>query len=123
MNENSRGSISGMVKPDTGQANFSENVIRSGSPSRGAVSSTAMPSARSSAVRNESASRVSNPSRTTMRSTTTSMSWRSFLSSVGGSSSSWNAPSIFTRWNPCLRSSSISLRYSPFRSRIMGARR
>ncbi len=25
LNENSRGSISGMVKPDTGQANFSEN--------------------------------------------------------------------------------------------------
>ena len=30
MNENSRGSISGIVKPETGQANFSENRIRSG---------------------------------------------------------------------------------------------
>src|SRR5271156_550205 len=29
LNENSRGSISGMVKPDTGQANFSENTSRS----------------------------------------------------------------------------------------------
>ena len=29
LNENSRGSISGMVKPDTGQANFSENTRRS----------------------------------------------------------------------------------------------
>jgi hypothetical protein len=29
LNENSRGSISGMVKPDTGQANFSENRMRS----------------------------------------------------------------------------------------------
>jgi hypothetical protein len=57
-------------------------------PSFGAVSRIAMPSARSSAVRNESASRVSAPSRTTIRSTTTSMSWRNFLSSVGGSSSS-----------------------------------
>src|SRR6476469_4638915 len=31
LNENSRGSISGMVKPDTGQANFSEKVMRIGS--------------------------------------------------------------------------------------------
>jgi hypothetical protein len=30
LNENSRGSISDMVKPDTGQANFSENRMRSG---------------------------------------------------------------------------------------------
>ena len=29
LNENSRGSISGMVKPDTGQANFSEKIRRS----------------------------------------------------------------------------------------------
>ena len=29
LNENSRGSISGMVKPETGQANFSENTRRS----------------------------------------------------------------------------------------------
>ncbi len=29
LNENSRGSISGMVKPDTGQANFSEKISRS----------------------------------------------------------------------------------------------
>src|SRR5438067_4607357 len=30
LKENSRGSISGMVKPDTGQANFSEKMRRSG---------------------------------------------------------------------------------------------
>src|SRR5208282_2377673 len=30
LNENSRGSISEMVKPDTGQANFSENSSRCG---------------------------------------------------------------------------------------------
>jgi hypothetical protein len=41
-----------------------------------------MPSARFSAVRKLSASRVSIPSRTTIRSTTTSMLWRNFLSSV-----------------------------------------
>ena len=97
LNENSRGSISGMVKPDTGQANFSENTIRSGSPSAGAVSSTAIPSARFSAVRKLSASRVSMPPRTTIRSTTTSMSWRSFLSSAGTSSISKNCPSTLTR--------------------------
>src|SRR5438105_7035110 len=28
LNENSRGSISGMVKPETGQANFSEKMMR-----------------------------------------------------------------------------------------------
>src|SRR5260370_13022762 len=31
LNENSRGSISEIVKPDTGQANFSEKMMRSGS--------------------------------------------------------------------------------------------
>src|SRR5437016_11619971 len=31
LKENSRGSISEMVKPDTGQANFSEKMMRSGS--------------------------------------------------------------------------------------------
>ncbi len=35
LNENSRGSISGMVKPDTGQANFSEKMSRSGRSCRG----------------------------------------------------------------------------------------
>jgi hypothetical protein len=30
LNENSRGSISAMVKPETGQANFSEKTIRPG---------------------------------------------------------------------------------------------
>ncbi len=33
LNENSRGSISAMVKPETGQANFSEKVRRRGVPS------------------------------------------------------------------------------------------
>src|SRR5215217_7175978 len=47
LNENSRGSISAMVKPETGQANFSEKVIRRGpsSPASSANSASAMPSA------------------------------------------------------------------------------
>ena len=61
LNENSRGSISGMVKPDTGQANFSEKTRRSAvslrcllalAPSTGAASAssaTARPSASLSA--------------------------------------------------------------------------
>ena len=95
LNENSRGSISGMVKPDTGQANFSEKTRRSTvslrwrlalAPSTGAASAssaTASPSASLSAVSSESASRVAMSGRTTMRSTTTSMSWVNFLSSAG----------------------------------------
>jgi hypothetical protein len=53
LNENSRGSISLIVKPETGQANFSENSSRRGSASPGSVSAhsaTAMPSASFSAV-------------------------------------------------------------------------
>ena len=38
LNENSRGSISGMVKPDTGQANFSEKTIRRASEAAAAAS-------------------------------------------------------------------------------------
>ncbi len=65
LNENSRGSISGMVKPDTGQANFSEKTSRSAvslrcrlafAPSSGAASAssaTARPSASLSAVSSE----------------------------------------------------------------------
>ena len=40
LNENSRGSISGMVKPETGQANFSENTMRSGPPCCGSLRSS-----------------------------------------------------------------------------------
>ena len=62
LKENSRGSISSMVKPETGQANFSEKMMRSwvsadlwpvpGGDSSGwsANSATAMPSASFSAV-------------------------------------------------------------------------
>ena len=60
----------------------------------------ARPSASSSAVWKESASRVAMSPRTTMRSTTTSMSCLSFLSRAGASAISWNAPSILTRWKP-----------------------
>ncbi|MNK74931.1 hypothetical protein D3C87_944550 [compost metagenome] len=56
LNENSRGSISLMVKPETGQANFSEKTMRRGSSPSGAPdegeahSAVAMPSARFRAV-------------------------------------------------------------------------
>ena len=53
LNEKSRGSISLIVKPETGQANFSEKMIRFGSVSPSATSAhsaTAMPSARRRAV-------------------------------------------------------------------------
>ena len=70
LNENSRGSISGIVKPDTGQANFSEKMMRSafslrpalalarGRAAPSANSTTARPSASLSACSSESASRV-----------------------------------------------------------------
>ncbi len=70
LNENSRGSISGMVKPDTGQANFSEKIRRSAVSLRcllalapataapSAISTTASPSASLSACSSESASRA-----------------------------------------------------------------
>ena len=56
LNENRRGSISGIVKPETGQANFDEKVMRFGLPLASfssACSITAIPSARSSAVSSE----------------------------------------------------------------------
>ena len=61
LNEKSRGSISGIVKPDTGQANFAEKVMRFGLPSASvssAYSASAIPSASSSAVSKLSASRA-----------------------------------------------------------------
>ncbi len=88
LKENSRGSTSEMVKPETGQANFSEKSRRSGSPPSvllSANSITAMPSASFSAVSKLSARRVAMSGRTTMRSTTTSMSCFSFLSRAGAS--------------------------------------
>ncbi len=49
LKENRRGSISGIVKPETGQANFDEKTMRRGEPSSSfssAYSKTAMPSVR-----------------------------------------------------------------------------
>ena len=137
LKENSRGSISGMVKPETGQANFSENTMRScvsflfcstapasaGSFGLSANSAMAMPSASCSAVSRLSASRLAMSGRTTSRSTTTSISCLSFLSSAGASAISWNSPSILTRWKPFFISSASSLRYSPLRPRTIGASR
>ncbi len=92
-----------MVKPDTGQANFWLKISRSAdlplffsvalpapasSLLASANSAKAMPSASFSACSSESASRVSSPGYTAMRSMTTTMSCLNFLSSVGGSLSS-----------------------------------
>ncbi len=61
LKENSRGSISGMVKPETGQANFDDMISRFGSPFSfsSANSTTRRPSASSSAVSIESGKPVS----------------------------------------------------------------
>jgi hypothetical protein len=83
LKENRRGSISSMVKPETGQAKRAEKVWRS---PLSAFSVKARPSASSSAVSKLSARRDSRPSRSTRRSTTTSMSCFFFLSRAGASS-------------------------------------
>ena len=59
--------------------------------------------------------------RTTMRSTTTSMSCLYFLSSLGASLISVTCPLILTRWKPFFCHSASSLRYSPLRPRTTGA--
>src|SRR5207248_2974860 len=76
LNENSRGSTSGMVKPDTGQANFSEKMSRSAvslrcllafapsTASPSTISAIARPSASLSACSSESARRVPMSGRT-----------------------------------------------------------
>ena len=83
LNEKSRGSISSIVKPDTGQAKRAEKIVRS---ALSAFSAIASPSANSRAVSIESAKRVSKPGLTTTRSTTISISCFLFLSSLGASS-------------------------------------
>ena len=119
LNENNRGSISAKVNPETGQANFAENKIRSPVV---ASSATASPSARPRACSMESASRVSNPSRTTTRSTTTSMSCLNFLSRSGASSIRTISPLILARWKPRRIYSARSFLNSPFRLRTTGAK-
>ena len=94
LNENRRGSISSIVKPDTGQANLADSS--SCSPVS-ALSTTTRPSAWPSAVSMLSASRCSRPGASTRRSTTSSMSCFCFLLSLGTSSSSYSLPSTLTR--------------------------
>src|SRR5580704_7121864 len=45
LKENSRGSISEMVKPDTGQANFSENMMRLASEAAAVANLVSLPAA------------------------------------------------------------------------------
>ena len=61
------------------------------------------------------------PSRTTMRSTTASISCLVLRLSDGTSPISYSVPSTFTRVKPRRCSSASSLRYSPLRSRTTGA--
>ena len=77
-----------MVNPLTGQANFSENVMRSGFSSFDAISNIVIPSAKSSDVLKLSASLCSIPSFMTILSITTSMLCLNFLSNSGTSSKS-----------------------------------
>src|SRR6185295_5857128 len=86
VDENSRGSISEMVKPDTGQANLEEKTICFCLPSfsfSSANSTTSRPSASLSAVSIESGRRLPISGLTTIRSTTISISCLSFLSKAG----------------------------------------
>ena len=85
LKEKSRGSISSMVKPETGQANLAEKVVRSPLSASSAITS---PSVSPSPVSTLSARRVASEGETTTRSTTTSMSCLRFLSSAGAASMS-----------------------------------
>ncbi len=121
LNEKIRGSSSGMTGPWSGQANFSEYRVTSGSPSRGTVSISTIPSASATAVSIESARRLRRSWRITRRSITIEMSCLNFLSSTISSSSIRISPSTFARWKPSARSSSSCLPYSPLRPRTTGA--
>ena len=113
LNENSRGSISAMVKPETGQAKLDEKVMRPRRLALGRVGELDDRRCRRRArarSRSESARRAAMSARTTMRSTTTSMSCLSFLSSFGASSigvvlavdlAGAGSPSSGTRRSPC----------------------
>ena len=74
LNENERGSSSGIEMPQCRQAKRSEYVKTSGSASRGTVSTSRMPSASATAVSTLSARRLRSSGRITSRSTTTEMS-------------------------------------------------
>ena len=129
LNENSRGSISVMVKPETGQANFSENSSRSRLALRrrlvvgpfGHRDAVGQPQRRLQAVGQRAApARPWSPA----RSTTTSMSCLNFLSSAGASSIGIElAVDLQRAGSPGFCQSAISLRYSPLRPRTTGASR
>ena len=122
LKEKMRGSSSGIEMPQCRQANRSEKVWISGSPSLGTVSISRIPSASATAVSTESARRLRVSGFITRRSTTTAMSCLNFLSRTISSSSRRIWPSTFTRVKPSDRSSSSCLPYSPLRPRTIGAR-
>ena len=90
LNENARGVISGMLRPQSTHASRREN---SRSPPSNVLMTT-MSSARLSATSTDSVSRRSTPPRTITRSTTTSMVWLRRRSSLMSSSSERNWPSM-----------------------------
>ena len=99
LNENDRGSNSSKLNPSRGQAKCSLTVrSRFGSSSaRSTKSRVMMPPDNSKAVSTESVIRCRALSRTTSRSTTTSMVCFSCFFSVGGSDNGYSTPSTRTR--------------------------
>jgi len=118
LKEKRRGAISGKLKPQLGQAFFSESWSGSRPAPR---SSFTRPAPRRSAVSIDSAMRPRAASRTTTRSTTRSMSWRRVFASTISSERSRSSPSTRTRAKPWRRKSASSFLYSPFRPRTTGA--
>ena len=137
LNENSRGSISSIVKPETGHAKRCENTTRSWvsffdllAPSVSAFDSglsansmSAMPSASPSAV----SKAVGEARRDALAhdeavhdDVDVVLVLLVELRRVG---ISWKAPLILTRWKPFFCHSASSLRYSPLRPRTTGASR
>ena len=100
LNENARGVISGMLRPQSTHASRREN---SRSPPS-YVLMTTMSSARLSATSTDSVSRRSMPPRTISRSTTTSIVWLRRRSSLMSSSSERNWPSMRALVKPRARS-------------------
>jgi len=100
---------SGRLTPQSGQANFSLQIVPFPCPSTTRTSPS--DSLRHNAT--ESASRPRDPSETFNRSTTTSMSCLRCLSREIGSAGSLVSPSTTTREKPSRESFASSLRYSP----------
>ena len=118
LNENERGSRAGTLAPHRVQASFSEYIFSAPPIS----TTTTRPPAILVAVRIEFSTRFAWPSRTAIRSTTTSMVWLRRRSRWMSSSSETISPSTRALRNPSRARRSNSFLYSPLRPRTMGAR-